>query len=116
MGVFETSCKKLSEMKLLILIIFCRLLSFSVATWSPARKKRDSIAQNRLGNNLHIWKVGKERETKEVSFEYQLFQWLSMSKRIAEIRKMTNPLTERLQKKRMVSKRLKLFRGHHHKK
>ena len=43
------------------------------------RKKRDSIGQNRLGNNIHIYRAKKERESVSPNYSYQILKWLADS-------------------------------------
>ena len=81
-----------------------------------SRTKRDSIGQNRLGNNLYFYGSGQDRHAPVQDYTMQLLRWMADpndKKQLLQILKQSkkriqNP--EHLQKR---SYRLRNFRLHH---
>ena len=77
-----------------------------------SRNKRDSIGQNRLGNNLHFHKVGKDRRSMSPNYSFQLLEWLKDSKDLKNILKRTKMSSSQVFN-RGRSHRFQNFRRHH---
>ena len=83
------------------------------------RQARDSIGQNRLGNNLHLYHLHQGLDSTATS-EYQLMKWMLTSKQTVDIDTLKNMLENinrsvASHKNHSSSKqyRLSRFRKHH---
>ena len=75
-----------------------------------SRNKRDSIGQNRLGNNLRAYKDGKSRHSPSPSYSFQLLKWFDGSSEAKKLLKMI-----KMDSGHVRSNRLRNFRRYHRK-